>query len=45
MSPAKARKLPNQNKWRVTDTKGHIHAKATTKKKAEAQVRILNTKR
>ena len=39
------RKLPNKNRWRVTDNKGKIHAKSTSKKKAEAQVRLLNSLR
>jgi hypothetical protein len=39
--PAKMRKIRNKNKYRVTDNKGHVHAKSTTRKKAEAQVRIL----
>jgi len=40
--PAKMRKLPRKNLWRVRDNKGKIHAFGTTKKKAEAQVRLLN---
>jgi len=40
MSPIKIRKLLNKNRYRVSDTK-HIHAKSTTKKKAEAQARLL----
>lgn len=40
--PAYLRKLPNKNRWQVRDTKGHVHAKSTTKAKAEAQVRLLN---
>lgn len=40
--PAKIRKLRNQNYWEVIDSKGHTHAKKTTKKKAQTQVRILN---
>lgn len=43
--PAKMRKLPNKRLWRVTDSKGKVHAKGTTKKKAEAQVRLLNSLR
>ena len=43
--PAKMRKIRNKKLWRVTDNKGKIHAKGTTKKKAEAQVRILNNLR
>jgi hypothetical protein len=42
--PAKMRKIRNKNRYRVTDNKGHVHAKSTTKRKAEAQVRILNRK-
>lgn len=38
--PAKARKLKS-GKYRVK-TPNAIHAKATTKAKAEAQVRLLN---
>lgn len=40
--PAHMRKIRGKMRWRVTDNKGKIHAKSTTKKKAEAQVRILN---
>lgn len=40
MSPVKIRKLPNKNRYRVSDSK-HVHAKSTTKKKAEAQARLL----
>ena len=40
--PAKIRKLPNQSKWEVIDPSGKHHAYRTTKKKAEAQVRLLN---
>lgn len=40
--PAMMRKLPKQNRYRVFDSKGHIHAKSTTKRKAEAQIRLLN---
>ena len=42
--PVKMRKLPGRKLWRVTDNKGKVHAKGTTKKKAEAQVRILNAR-
>lgn len=41
MSPAKMRKLPHSRMYRVYDPKGRIHAYKTTKKKAEAQIRIL----
>ena len=41
--PAHMRKLPKKNKWRVTDNKGKVHAFGTTKKKAQAQVRLLNS--
>jgi hypothetical protein len=40
--PAKMRKIRNKVRWRVTDSKGKVHAKSTTKRKAAAQVRILN---
>ncbi len=40
--PATMRKLPGRNLYRVTDNKGKVHAKATTKSKAEAQIRLLN---
>jgi hypothetical protein len=43
--PAKMRKLPNKNLYRVKDNKGKVYAKNTTKKKAEAQVRLLNSLR
>ena len=43
--PAKMRKLPGKRLYRVTDNKGKIHAFGTTKRKAEAQVRILNNLR
>jgi hypothetical protein len=43
--PARMYKLPNRNKWRVRDSKGHIHAKETSKKNAEAVVRIVNANR
>ena len=43
--PAKMRKLPGKRLYKVTDDKGHVHAKGTTKEKAEAQVRILNQAR
>ena len=40
--PFTIRKLPNSNKYRVTNKKtGVVHSKATTKKKAEAQVRLM----
>ena len=42
--PAKMRKIRNRNLWRVTDSKGHVHSFGTTKRKAEAQVRILNNR-
>lgn len=38
--PIKMKKLPNSSKYRVYDGK-RIVAKRTTKKKAEAQVRLL----
>jgi len=40
--PYAIRKVRNQNKFKVinTETK-EIHAKGTTKKKAEAQIRVL----
>lgn len=42
--PAHMRKIRGKRLWRVTDNKGHVHAKGTTKRKAEAQVRILNSR-
>jgi hypothetical protein len=39
--PTKMRKLPNKNKYRVWND-GKIVAKSTSKKKAEAQVRLLH---
>lgn len=38
--PARTRKLPGKSKWRVTND-GKVTAKATTKKNAEKQVRLL----
>lgn len=38
--PVTMRKLPHKNKYRVYD-KGKVVAKATTKEKAEKQVRLL----
>lgn len=40
--PARMRKLPNSNKYRVYDGK-KVTAIATTKANAEAQVRLLNS--
>ena len=42
--PYKIRKLPNKDKYRVYNpiTK-HVHAKSTTKKKAEMQMALLNS--
>jgi hypothetical protein len=42
--PAYKRKLPHSRMYRVRDAKGHVYAKRTTKRKAEAQVRLLNTR-
>jgi len=40
--PYKIRKLPNKRCWRVTNAEtGKIHAYCTSKRKAEAQVRLL----
>jgi len=40
--PYKMRKLPNKNKYRVYNSRtGEIHAYSTSKKKAEAQIRLL----
>ena len=40
--PFTIRKLPNQNKYRVRNKEtGKIHAKATTLKKAQKQVRLM----
>jgi hypothetical protein len=41
--PAHMRKIRGKRLYRVTDAKGRVHAKGTTKSKAEAQVRILNS--
>ena len=41
--PGKVRKLPNKNKYRVYWS-GKVRAKATSKKKAEAQLRLLKGK-
>jgi len=41
--PAHMRKLPGKNRYRVYDGK-RVSAKSTTKKKAEAQVRLLNSR-
>ncbi len=38
--PVQMRKLPSKNKWRVYDG-AKIVAKETSRKKAEAQVRLL----
>ena len=41
--PYTIRKLPNKNKYKVTDTETkRIISKGTTKKKAESQVKLLN---
>jgi hypothetical protein len=40
MSPTKIRKLPGQNKYRVYNG-GKVTAKATTRRNARAQVRLL----
>lgn len=41
--PYAIRKIRNQNKYKVINTQTQeVHAKGTTKPKAEAQVRILN---
>jgi hypothetical protein len=40
--PVYMRKIRNKNRYIVKDSKGHVHAKSTTKRKAQAQVRILN---
>lgn len=40
--PYKMRKLPYKNLYRVYNSRtGKIHAYATTKKKAEAQMRLM----
>ena len=40
--PYQIRKLPNQNKYRVTNKEtGRVSAFSTTKKKAEGQVKLL----
>jgi len=41
--PGKIRKLPNKNKYRVW-WGGKVVAKATSKKKAKAQLRLLGSK-
>ena len=41
--PYSMRKLPNSNLYRVRNTEtGEVKAKATTKAKAEAMIRLLN---
>lgn len=42
--PARMRKLPNKNRYRVYDG-NKITAFNTTEKKAKAQVRLLNSRR
>ena len=40
--PYAIRKLPNRNKWRVTNTQtGKIHSRATSKANALKQVHLL----
>lgn len=41
--PVKIQKIRNRNLWRVVDLNGKVHAKGTTKAKAEAQARLLNS--
>lgn len=42
--PYKAIKLRNQNLYKVVNTKtGKVHSQGTTKDKAKAQVRLLET--
>jgi len=42
--PYKMRKLPNQNRYRVYNSRtGEIHAYRTTKKKAMNQIRLLES--
>lgn len=42
--PYKMVKLRNKNLYKVINTRtGEVHAKRTTRKKAEAQVRLLNS--
>jgi hypothetical protein len=43
-NPAKMRKLPGQELYRVTGPGGKVHAKGTTKAKAAAQKRIIDQK-
>ena len=41
--PYSIRKLPNQNKYKVTNTETkQVHAKATTKANAVKQVKLLH---
>lgn len=42
--PVFMRKIRNKRLWKVVDSKGHVHAKGTSHKKAEAQVRLLNSR-
>lgn len=43
--PYRAIKIRGMNKYKVINSKtGKIHAKGTTKKKAQAQLRILRSK-
>ena len=41
--PYKIRKMPNKNCYRVSNAiTGKIHAYCTSRKKAEAQIRVMN---
>ncbi len=41
--PYTLRKLPRQNKWKVTNKKtGKVHARGTTLTNARRQIRLLN---
>lgn len=40
--PVVVKKIKNKNLYKVVDKKGKAHAKGTTKKKAEAQKRLIN---
>ena len=44
MSPAFMRKIRNKNRYTVKDKAGRVFAKSTTRKKAEAQIRLLNSR-
>jgi hypothetical protein len=40
--PVSVKKIKGKNLYKVVDASGKVHAKGTTKTKAEAQKRLLN---